>query len=532
MQRSDKHIRNDVFHDCAVAMAAPLAMIVTGNLITELLNIYTARIFGDFADAVFALDVSIGLKNVVLLVICILSITVFAPIFNMLGNFVMLRNALRHDNMVFGRFLQRDMQNVLKCDLGELQYQLEDAPNDLRIYWTNFIGQALVLPFGWAYLLYCAGNISWLLTAIMIAISMLKLALSIFLCKQISKNDKAEQSYNAARRAYETDMLHQPYIIKMFGLKVPLIARIDRLFMKYYKQSGIRQMKVKAATEALPTFIDKLTTIIVFAAGAVYVAHGTISPGKLAAMVAYIPIAQALLDNMSGMVENYQLMMNASIRVGEFYRDAESDCGNEIFQFKSIVGKNVSFQYSDETVLKEISFSINRGDKIRITGENGSGKSTLIKIVCGLLKNYKGDIYLNGDDFKAVNVIKWRQIISYAPQTPYLFRTTVRENITFDDDTLLSENAEKLMNAFSILPLAEKQVTADNDLSGGEKQKISIIRALLRKSDILILDEPTNHLDAGSIDFLRQWLSNEPRTVIIITHSHELDDVISKCLNI
>ncbi len=183
-------------------------------------------------------------------------------------------------------------------------------------------------------------------------------------------------------------------------------------------------------------------------------------------------------------------------------------------------------------MLKEISFSINRGDKIRITGENGSGKSTLIKIVCGLLKNYKGDIYLNGDDFKAVNVIKWRQIISYAPQTPYLFRTTVRENITFDDDTLLSENAEMLMNAFSILPLAEKQVTADNDLSGGEKQKISIIRALLRKSDILILDEPTNHLDAGSIDFLRQWLSNEPRTVIIITHSHELDDVISKCLNI
>ena len=108
----------------------------------------------------------------------------------------------------------------------------------------------------------------------------------------------------------------------------------------------------------------------------------------------------------------------------------------------------------------------------------------------------------------------------------------MRENITFDDDTLLSENAEKLMNAFSILPLAEKQVTADNDLSGGEKQKISIIRALLRKSDILILDEPTNHLDAGSIDFLRQWISNEPRTVIIITHSHELDDVISKCLNI
>ena len=57
-------------------------------------------------------------------------------------------HSLLYDNAMFGGFLQRDMQNVLKCDLGELQYQLEDAPNDLRIYWTNLMGQALTLPFG------------------------------------------------------------------------------------------------------------------------------------------------------------------------------------------------------------------------------------------------------------------------------------------------------------------------------------------------------------------------------------------------
>lgn len=526
MQQYDKRIRREVFRDCAEAMFLPLMMIAIGNLLTELLYVLTASIFGDFADAVFAMDTSIGLRNVLFLALCILATAVFVPVFGMFGNFVMLRNALRHDNTIFGRFLQGDMQKVLASDLGEIQYQLEDAPNDLRIYWVNILGQMLALPIGWAYLLYRAGQISWLLTAIMVAVSLLKLAVSFFLRKRIAIGDKAEQAYNATRRAYETDITRKPYLIKLWGLKLPLLNRIDDLFRRYYKETAASYIRTKVGTEQLPLFIDTLTALILFAAGAINVAQGTISPGELAAMIAYLPVAQALLTNISEIIENYPLMINAANRVSEFYRGAEADSGDTVSRFESIVGENIRFRYSDIPVLDGAHFSIRRGDKVRITGENGSGKSTLVKILCGLLKNYDGDIRLNGSDFRSVDVTKWRQMIAYAPQTPYLFGTTVRENIVLGNDSLPRRTVDELMNGFSILPLAENQISMNAEMSGGEKQKISIIRALLHKGDILILDEPTNHLDVSSIDFLRRCLANETRTVIVITHSHALDEVV------
>lgn len=528
MRSSDKSVQHEVFRDCMAAMLLPLIIIGASNLLTQLLYVLTASIFGDFADAVFAMNASIGLQNLLFLVLCILATAVFAPILSMLGNFVMLRNALRHDNIVFGRFFQQDLQQVLSCDPGELQYQLEDAPNDLRIYWINIMGQALALPVGWAYLLYCAGRISWFLTAVMITVSILKLALPIFLRKRISKGDDAEQTYNATRRAYETDITRKPYLIKLWGLKLPLLNRIDNLFKKYFKEAAVSYIKVRVVAEQSPLFIDTLAALTLFCIGAAYVSQDAISPGDLAAMIAYLPVTQTLLTNMSGIVENYPRMINASERVSSFYCVAKKDSGEIIGRFESIVGEHISFRYSDTSVLSDVSFSIRRGDKIRLTGENGSGKSTLVKILCGLLKDYDGVIRLNGIDFKNIDLIKWRQMISYAPQMPYLFGTTVRENIVLENDSVPRETVDALMRGFSILPLAEHPVSMNAGLSGGEKQKISIIRALLRSSEVLILDEPTNHLDASSIDFLKRCLKDDTRTVIVITHSHALDESIPK----
>lgn len=88
------------------------------------------------------------------------------------------------------------------------------------------------------------------------------------------------------------------------------------------------------------------------------------------------------------------------------------------------------------------------------------------------------------------------------------------------------------MRGFSIEYLADKPISMHAELSGGEKQKISILRALLRDSDVLILDEPTNHLDAQSVEFLGQCLANDSRTVLVIAHSCALDGVLSRTIRI
>ena len=109
MQPVNKTVRRGVFRDCLKAMLTPLVLLSASNLLARLLS-------------------------VLILAVCILATVVLAPAVSMLGNFSMLRNALRHDNVIFGRFLRQDMQKALE---GELQYQLEDAPNDLRTAVTD-----------------------------------------------------------------------------------------------------------------------------------------------------------------------------------------------------------------------------------------------------------------------------------------------------------------------------------------------------------------------------------------------------------
>ena len=99
------------------------------------------------------------MRNALLLAACIIAIVFIAPGFGLIGNFSMLKCALIHDNIVMSRYFDKQPHKAIELDAGELQYELEDAPNSLRIHWINVLGYAVALSASWAYLLYCAGNI-------------------------------------------------------------------------------------------------------------------------------------------------------------------------------------------------------------------------------------------------------------------------------------------------------------------------------------------------------------------------------------
>src|SRR5699024_8824398 len=139
----------------------------------------------------------------------------------------------------------------------------------------------------------------------------------------------------------------------------------------------------------------------------------------------------------------------------------------------------------------------------------------------------EGIFRISGSDFHSVNKKDWWNLIAYAPQTPYLFHETVRDNITLGNSEK-NEAADHLMCAFGILPLASRTPSTSSDFSGGEKQKISLARALLKDSDVLILDEPSNHLDLESIQVLKDYLTNTRKTVILITHDEELAKITER----
>ena len=157
-----------------------------------------------------------------------------------------------------------------------------------------------------------------------------------------------------------------------------------------------------------------------------------------------------------------------------------------------------------------------------IVGENGSGKTTLVKILSGLIMKKGGSLRVNDVDVEHLSIESRRSHIAYAEQNPYLFKGTVRENIRLGNLSATDIEIDALANRLGIFSLCERDVIGGEELSGGEKQKISIARALLKDTEVILLDEPSNHLDEETKNWLMQFIKNSTKTIVYISHDNEL----------
>lgn len=186
--------------------------------------------------------------------------------------------------------------------------------------------------------------------------------------------------------------------------------------------------------------------------------------------------------------------------------------------------KNLYYESDNTQILNGISFEVDKGDCISIVGPSGSGKSTLLKLCADLLEISKGSIYYRDKIYSEYEPLELRKNISYCVQTPFLFGNKVIDNLEFPykirKDTFNKEKIVELLKRFN---LDENILYKDiNSLSGGEKQRISIIRTLAYTPDILLLDEATSALDKENSNKVEEYikaLNENGTTVIWITHN-------------
>ncbi|GKX66559.1 ABC transporter [Clostridium sp. TW13] len=220
--------------------------------------------------------------------------------------------------------------------------------------------------------------------------------------------------------------------------------------------------------------------------------------------------------------------------VGDILLCNDIENNNKKKKIKNVTGeiifKNVDFRYKDSEVpvLENLSFSIKPGETIAFVGASGAGKSTILNLVIGFFQTTNGQVLIDGEDIKNLNLQSYRSHIAVVPQNAILFSDTIRENIIYGTNDISDEELNEIIKAANLEELVEslpdglntKLTEHGRNLSGGQRQRVSIARAFVRKPKILILDEATSALDSVSEKNIQQSIESlvKGRTTLVVAH--------------
>ncbi len=200
--------------------------------------------------------------------------------------------------------------------------------------------------------------------------------------------------------------------------------------------------------------------------------------------------------------------------------------------------KNITIQFNDQIIIKDFSLTLEKGEKLILTGHSGCGKSTIIKAILGFIPIDDGEIIINGTSLNEGNCWELRQFFAYVCQAPFTGFGTAEEFLmspfNFKANRHIKFNGEKVHEYMQMFNLKKELLYKSVDeLSGGEKQRFAIIGALLLEKEVLLLDEPTAALDKRNRLALNNFLyQNDEFSAIMITHDDDCIKNASKIIEI
>lgn len=323
-------------------------------------------------------------------------------------------------------------------------------------------------------------------------------------------------------------------IIKLFTAQGKMRDKFDEE-VKDYGRQNLSMYKRFELSNPLSEFLSIATVAIILLIGGGMVLDNS-SDISASEFIAFIIIFSQVIPpakTMTTAFNTVQRGLASAERVFEYIDKEtirESVSGKrEILDIKSSIEfKEVTFSYEDENVLEDISFEINKGEKIALVGPSGGGKSTIIDLLSKFYRVKKGKILIDGTDINDYDTNKLRNMIGIVTQESILFHDSIRNNISFGDRNIdekkIIESA-KVANALKFIEgLEEKFDTVIGErglkLSGGQRQRICIARAIYKDPPILIFDEATSSLDSESESSVQKAIEEvmKNRTSIIIAH--------------
>jgi ATP-binding cassette subfamily B protein len=435
-------------------------------------------------------------------------------------------------NDIYAHYQTLPLSFYRKNNTGDLMNRISEDVGEVRMY----LGPGIMY------------SVNMLVTAVITIFSMLLvnpkltfyallplpiLSVSIYYVNSImNKRSDAIQRQLSAMSTFVQEAFSGIRVIKAFAREKDSYQKF-KTESEEYKDRSMALIKVEGLFFPVMTGLIGLSTVLTVYIGGLEVIKGTLTAGNIAEFVIYINLLTWPFTSLGWVTSIVQRASASQKRINEFLL-TKTDIVSEKNLKKPIEGKitfeNVSFKYAGKNTaaLKNISFTVNKGETLAILGTTGSGKSTLANLLCRMYDASEGSIKIDDEDIKNYNMQHLRSYIGYVPQDVFLFSDTIKNNIAFGaahasitEIEQAAKDADIYENIMTF-PLQFETVVGERGitLSGGQKQRTSIARALIRRPTILLLDDCLSAVDTKTentiLNNLKEIMAN--RTAVIISH--------------
>jgi ATP-binding cassette, subfamily B, bacterial len=391
---------------------------------------------------------------------------------------------------------------------GETLSILTKVRIDTEKFVASFINVVVGVFVGLGFVIIYSFRIHWSIPVVYICGAIIMSIIISVLSKKIKKVQKTIVKETTALAGSTTESLRNIELVKSLGLTDQEVKRLNN---NTFKILGLELKKVKSLRTLSfiqGTFVNLLRQVIVFTL-LVLIYGNKITVGQYISLMFYSFFIFGPLQEIGNIIISYretQTSLENFDNLMQKVPEAEPENPKALHEIESLKFEDISFQHktSNHKAIENINFEITKGNSIAFVGPSGSGKTTLMKLIVGLYRPQTGHITYNNIDSSEINFDDLRSQIGFVTQDTQLFAGTIKENLLFVKPEASDEDLHEALVAASCTNLLAK---ADNGLntvigegglklSGGEKQRLSIARALLRKPNLLIFDEATSALDS------------------------------------
>ncbi|MCH2032077.1 MAG: ABC transporter ATP-binding protein/permease [Tenacibaculum sp.] len=469
-------------------------------------------------------------------ILIIIGVTLLAGFFTFL---------MRQTIIVVSRLIEFDLKNEIyqqyqnlsvnfykKNRTGDLMNRISEDVSKVRMYFGPAIMYSLNM-----IVLFAIGFTKMLNTDYELTLYTLLpfpiLSISIFwLSKEINKKTTIVQQYLSKLTTFNQEFFSGINVVKSYAIESSVFSNFNQLADEA-KEKNIELSKVQALFFPLMILLIGISNILVLYIGGKQYIAGEIQIGVIAEFILYVNILTWPVAIVGWVTSIIQQAEASQTRINEFLEQVP-EIQNNTEENTDIKGKvsfnNVSLTYDDTniTALKNVSFTVNQGETLAIMGKTGSGKSTIVNMIARMYDATEGTVLIDDNPIKELNLDDIRDQIGFVPQDPFLFSDTIENNIKFgkDDATeeeiitaaknaVIHDNIIGFTDGYKTV-LGERGVT----LSGGQKQRTSIARAIIKDPKILIFDDCLSAVDTETEEKILTNLErvSKNKTTFIISH--------------